>query len=111
MVDGKQTKGELKDVYYLPDIRTRLISYGKLYSQGWEPHIGRNGFMLRDQKGNLVIKVPMSNNTFTVTLRTTYPDHGLLAREDSEVSDDLLHERLALKCEYPDTAFSTGENK
>jgi len=111
VVDGKQTKGELKDVYYLPDIRTRLISYGELYSQGWEPHIGRNGFTLRDQKGNLVIKVPMSNNTFTVTLRTTYPDHGLLAREDSEVSDDLLHERLALKCEYPDTAFSTGENK
>jgi len=32
MVDGKQTKGELKDVYYLPDIHTRLLSYGKLES-------------------------------------------------------------------------------
>jgi len=111
VVDGKQMKGELKDIYYLPDICTHLISYGKLYSQGWEPHISCNGFTLRDQKGNLVIKVPMSNNTFTVTLQMTYPDHGLLACEESEVSDDLLHKCLALKCKYPDTAFSTGENK
>ena len=60
------------------------------------------------QKGNLVVKVPMNNNTCTVTLRTTYSNHGLLARE---VSDDLLHERLVLKCECPDTAVSTGKNK
>lgn len=51
---------------------------------------GRN----RDRKGNLVVKVPMSNDTCTVTLRTTYPDFGLRAREESEISD-LLHEDAA----------------
>jgi len=31
-VDGKQTKGELKDIYYLPDIHTRLLSYEWLHA-------------------------------------------------------------------------------
>ena len=65
----------------------------------------------RNQKGNLVVKLPMRNNAFTVMLQMTYPNHGLLACEDSEVSDNLLHMHLALKCKCPNTAFGTGENK
>jgi len=67
-----------------------------------------NGFMLHNQKGNLVVKVPMSNNTCTVTLQMTYCNHGLLV---CEVSNDLLHKHLVLKCKYPDIAVSTGEDK
>jgi len=41
-------------------------------------------------------------------LRMTYCNRGLLVRE---VSDNLLHKRLVLKCKCPDIAVSTGENK
>ena len=110
-VDGREKKAELKDVYYIPDIQTRLISYGKLLLQGWEPHSGHNGFTLRDRKGDLIVKAPMSNNVFTVTLQTTYPNFGLSAHEEREVSDDLLHKQLMLKYESPAIAFSTEEKE
>ena len=35
--DGKEMKGEFHNVYYIPEIRHRLISVGKLFTQGWEP--------------------------------------------------------------------------
>ena len=53
----------------------------------------------------------MSNNTCTVKLRTTYPDFGLRAREESGISSNLLHERLALRCKSPEVVFSAGEKK
>ena len=97
LVDGREAKGELKYIYYIGDIQTRLISYGELFLQGSEPRLARNGFTLRDRKGGLIFKAPVSNNVFTVTLQTTYPNFGLSAHEEREVSDDLLHRRLMLK--------------
>jgi len=54
-----------------------LTFYSELLSQGWGLHLGCDGFTLRDRKENLVVKIPMSNNTFTVMLWMTYPDFGL----------------------------------
>ena len=36
-VDGKEMRGKLLIVYYIPNIRYRLLTDGKLFSQGWEP--------------------------------------------------------------------------
>ena len=107
-MDGKQTKGELKDVFYLQDIHIHLLSYGRLYSQGWELHLGCNGFTLCDQKGNQVVKVPMNNNISTVVLQMTYPNHVCVRIVKSLMT--LLHEHLALRYKCPNTPFSTGEN-
>ena len=110
-VNGKKMIGELKNVYYLPGIHTRLISIGKLFSQGWDPRLSKNGFNIYNDKGELVIRAPMKDNAHTVTLRTVYPDFGLCAHEaeGEEVTDEQLHERLKLKCESPLVAFSAGE--
>ena len=54
-VYGKRTSGELENVYYIPGIGSRLISIGKLFSQGWEPRLSRNGFTLHDKSGKLVL--------------------------------------------------------
>lgn len=65
---GRDTKGELQDVYYIPDNQTRRTSYSELFLQGWQPHLGRSSFTLHDWKGDLITDEPMSNNVFTVTL-------------------------------------------
>ena len=108
-VYGRETQGELENVYYIPGIRSCLISIGKLFSQGWEPHLSHNGFALHDRKGTLVIRAPMKGNTYTATLRTMYPNLGLCARESEgeETTDEQLYERLKLKS--PPVAFTTGE--
>ena len=102
-VYGKETSGELSNVYYIPDIGSRLISIGKLFSQGWEPRLSRNGFALHNKEGKLVLRAPMRDNTYTVTMKTVYPPLALSARED-EATDDQLHERL----NFPHVAFTTG---
>lgn len=53
----------------------------------------------------------MSNDTCKVMLRTTYPDFGLRTHEESELCDDLLHERLAPRHKSPEVVFSSGEKK
>jgi hypothetical protein len=50
-VYGKETTGELENVYYIPEIGSRLISIGKPFSQGWEPRLSRNGFALHNKEG------------------------------------------------------------
>ena len=42
-INGIDRDGELKDMYFIPDIQTRLISLGKLFSQGWYPCLDRYG--------------------------------------------------------------------
>ena len=88
-------KGELHNVYYIPEIRHRLISVGKLFSQGWEPRLSRNGFTLYDTKERMIAHATLKNGVYPLTLQTIYPDFGLFASEaDAEVSDEELHERL-----------------
>ena len=107
-IDSKEVRGEFHNVYYIPDIRHRLISVGKLFSQGWEPRLSRNGLTLYDTKECLVVRAPMKNNVCPVTLKMIYPDFGLSTfEEDERVSDRLLHEHLEGK--HPLVAFSTEE--
>jgi len=87
--NGKETKGELHNVYYILEIRHRFISVGKLFSQGWEPRLSRNGFAL---------------------LQTIYPHFGFVAGgADNEMLDEKLFEHLENGDEYPPTAFSADD--
>jgi len=83
-MDRRGTKGELQDMYYIPDIRIRVISYGKLFSQGWEIDVGCYGFTLHNQKETLLRK-HQSEITSSVTLRMTHPDFSLSACREVRV--------------------------
>ena len=48
--DGKEVTGELHSVYSIPDIHTRLVSVGKLYSQGWGTRLSRNAMGSRSMR-------------------------------------------------------------
>ena len=80
-INGRQVKGELTNVYYIPEIHHWLISVGKLFAQGWEARLSPNELTLYDANGRLVICAPMKNNVYLVTLQTVYPDFGLIAGE------------------------------
>ena len=71
--DGKEMKGELHNVYYIPEIRHRLISVGKLFSQGWEPRLSRNGFTLYDTKERMIAHATLKNGVYPLTLQTDPP--------------------------------------
>jgi hypothetical protein len=108
--NGKETKGELHNVYYILEIRHRFISVGKLFSQGWEPRLSRNGFALYDTKERSVAHTTLRNGVYPLTLQTIYPHFGFVAGgADNEMLDEKLFERLENGDEYPPTAFSAGE--
>lgn len=112
MNNGREIRGKLDNIYYISDTGARLISIGKLFSQGWEPHLNQNGFALHDAKGNLVLHVPMKDNTYTVKLRTIYPDLSLYMQEEGdELTNDELYGQLELKYGSPKVAFTAGEAK
>ena len=92
------------------EIRHRLISVGKLFSQGCEPHLSRNGFTLYDPKDQMITRATLRNGVSLLSLQTIYPDFGLItSKANAEVSDEELHERLQYGDEHPQSAFSTGE--
>ena len=107
-VNGKETNGEILNVYYVPNIRHRLISIGKLFAQGWEPRLSRNGFALYDTQERLVARAASRNGVYPTTLHTIYPNFGLIAGTP-DVTDEALYLRLEHGDGNPMTAFSTGE--
>ena len=45
-VDGVEREADLEDVYYVPDVHVRLLSLGKLESQGWVVRLKGGGMEL-----------------------------------------------------------------
>ena len=103
-VNGKETSGEIQNVYYVPNIHHRLISVGKLFAQGWEPRLSRNGFALYDTQERLIARAASKNGVYPTTLQTIYPDFGLVAGEP-DLADEALHQRL----EHGEKALVTGD--
>ena len=75
-------KGDLYNVYYIPEIRHRLTSVGKLFSQGWEPRLNRNRFTLYDTKERMIAQA-------------TFPER----RIPTHLTDDLPRFRSSCECE------------
>ncbi len=103
-VNGKEMNSELQNVYYVPNIHHQLISIGKLFTQGWEPHLSNNGFALYDTQHQLIARATSKNGVYPTMLKTIYPDLGLVVGEPN-----LMDEALLQCLEHGDTAFSTEE--
>ena len=99
-IDGIDRDGELKDVYFIPDIQTRLISLGKLFSQGWYPRLDRYGISVYDHKNELAFRAPMDHNIYTAMLHAKPPETSYYVWD---VPDDELEEPLY-------ALFTSGQN-
>jgi hypothetical protein len=53
---GKERQGELHNVHYIPGLETRLISLGKLFSQGWDLCLSLSGIDIYDSKGENIMR-------------------------------------------------------
>jgi len=44
------------DVFYVPDMKSNMLSVGQLGEKGYVMHIVENKFSIFDKKGNLILK-------------------------------------------------------
>ena len=61
-------KADLEEVFYIPDIHVRLLSLGKLESQGWGICLKDSRMELRDQHGDLFAVGSKVNNIYPMEL-------------------------------------------
>ena len=52
----------ISNVYYVPNIKSNILSLGQLLEKGYDIHLKDNNLSIRDTKSNLITKVPMSRN-------------------------------------------------
>jgi len=50
------------DVFYVPDMKSNLLSVGQLAEKGYVMHIVENKFSIFDKKGNLILRTFLSKN-------------------------------------------------
>lgn len=68
VMNGEHTRGMFKEVYYIPDIRTQLISLTKLFNQKWNPQLSKDGITIHDEGRKVIHFAPRRNQVFTVML-------------------------------------------
>ncbi|KAH9745480.1 hypothetical protein KPL70_004087 [Citrus sinensis] len=52
----------ISNVYYVPNMKSNILCLGQLLEKGYDIHLKDYSLFLRDDKGNLITKVRMSNN-------------------------------------------------
>ncbi|KAH9697695.1 hypothetical protein KPL71_023716 [Citrus sinensis] len=52
----------ISNVYYVPNMKSNILILGQLLEKGYDIHLKDCSLFLRDDKGNLITKVKMSNN-------------------------------------------------
>ncbi|KAL4301681.1 hypothetical protein GQ457_10G015230 [Hibiscus cannabinus] len=63
--------GLITDVYYVPKLKSNILSLGQLLEKGYEIHMKDRCLWLRNQYANLIAKVSMSKNRmFVLNLKT-----------------------------------------
>ncbi|KAL4352077.1 hypothetical protein GQ457_06G007290 [Hibiscus cannabinus] len=61
----------ITDVYYVPKLKSNILSLGQLLEKGYEIHMKDRCLWLRNQYANLIAKVSMSKNRmFVLNLKT-----------------------------------------
>ena len=66
--DGK--KGSIEDVYYVPDLKSNILSIGQLMEKGYSVFMKDRMLHLKDKKGGLLAHVEMDKNRmFKLNLR------------------------------------------
>ncbi|KAL4278845.1 hypothetical protein GQ457_03G040090 [Hibiscus cannabinus] len=91
-----QKNGEKKfitDVYYVPAMKSNIISLGQLLEKGYEVQMKNHSLSLKNKKGELVVQVDMTRNRlFTIDIES-----GEVKCMKTSVKDDswLWHLRYA----------------
>ena len=52
----------ISNVYFVPNMKNNILSLGQLLEKGYDIHLKENNLFLRDDKSNLIAKVPMTKN-------------------------------------------------
>lgn len=88
---------ELRDVYWVPDLGTRLLSIGKLADAGYETTFTRAGCRVAESGGRLVGEVTAQGRIYPLRLRAIRSESAMLAAEPElvDASDRDLAGRLA----------------
>ncbi|XP_040939086.1 uncharacterized protein [Gossypium hirsutum] len=79
-----QRNGEKKyisDVYYVPALKSNLISLGQLLEKGYEVHMKDRSLAIRNKSGELVVRVDMTRNRlFTLDIESGEKMLGLFSQ-------------------------------
>lgn len=74
----------LTDIYFIPDLRSNILSLGQATEQGCEVTMKDDYLTLQDPNGRLLVKVPRSTNRlYTISLKIGKPA-CLLAKLDED---------------------------
>jgi hypothetical protein len=61
----------ITNVYFVPSMKSNILSLGQLLEKDYEIHMKNRSLLLRDDKKNLIAKVPMtSNRMFLLNIQT-----------------------------------------
>ena len=74
--DGVERMADIRDVYYVLGVHVRLLSLGKLESQGWTVCLKDGGMELLDRSGDRFAFVGRVNNVYPVKLAIVLQDSG-----------------------------------
>nr|GEU29203.1 hypothetical protein [Tanacetum cinerariifolium] len=78
----------LKDVYYVPALRSNVISLGQATISGYDINIRGDYLTMRDSWGSLLIKVPRSaNRLYKAQLKVGKEDTNEVGRESGTFTD------------------------
>jgi hypothetical protein len=92
--NGLEWEEDLQDVYYAPEVHVRLVSLGKLESQGWGIRLCDGGMELQNQGGDLFANIDRVNNVYPMALKVVPPKAGLAVQTNIGEGVDPTHKEL-----------------
>ena len=93
-MDGVERRADLEEVFYTPDIHVRLLSSGKLESQGWGIRLKDGSMELRDRRGDLFAVVSKVNNVYPMELTVIAPGSVIAAWMNDRGSKEPTHQEI-----------------
>ncbi|GJW21894.1 pol polyprotein [Tanacetum coccineum] len=99
LFQGKNKEQKLlKYVYYIPALRSNVISLGQATISGYDISIRGDFLTVRDSWGGLLIKVPRSaNRLYKAQLKVGKEDTNEVGRESGKDCVEIKQERYAMK--------------
>jgi hypothetical protein len=77
--NGLEWEEDLQDVYYAPGVHARLVSLGKLESQGWDIRLRDGGMELQNRDRDSFATIDRVNDVYPMALRVVPPKAELAA--------------------------------
>jgi len=84
MQDRQQGHKVLTDVYYIPELKSNIVSLGQLEEKGFMVVLGNGRLRVFDQEQTLLISAPRTGNRLYLATFGLVPPVCLLAQSDNE---------------------------